>query len=277
MIVSTPASAADPVAGRGQRVGQDRQPQAVRLGDGGAHRLEPSTAASAGSRSACSRRPTPSILIASTPAFFRSRTPRDDGLGRVGLAAEEPVVAGGRRDRRTRRPAGADLAMTPSRTSPTGSRVPRPSGCPVSRAVVAPDSSERAHRLGRPDERAFDRLGPRDLAVVGRRREVHVDVRLDEARQQRHVAEVVDLVGRARCRTADRRRCPTDSMRPSTISTTASASQPSSVAFATRAARTSCRVVMRGLQRRAARAARRRPADRVAVADRVRLAWEDAT
>ena len=51
-----------------------------------------------------------------------------------------------------------------------------------------------AHVRGRPDDHALDRLGSRDVPVVVRRGEVHVDVRLDEPGQERDVAEVVDLV-----------------------------------------------------------------------------------
>ena len=44
-----------------------------------------------------------------------------------------------------------------------------------------------------PDEHPLDRLGAGDLAIVDRRRVVHVDVGLDEPGQQRDVAQVVDL------------------------------------------------------------------------------------
>ena len=60
-----------------------------------------------------------------------------------------------------------------------------------------------------PDEHPLDRLGAGDLAIVERRRVVHVDVGLDEPGQQRDVAQVVDLgrlagVGRQRGPRPDR-------------------------------------------------------------------------
>ena len=181
---------AHPVAHRGQRMGQHRQPQAMRLVDGGPQRLEAVLlrARVRPRRVAAARHHDLHAVDIELPALAH---PPDDLLGRVGFGAEEPVVAGGRGDRRP----GDEQARPDGEALPDGR--PDRQRDVVAAARVArgrrPGQQEVAHVPRGSDEHPLDRLGAGDLAIVDRRRVVHVDVGLDEPGQQRDVAQVVDL------------------------------------------------------------------------------------
>ena len=118
----------------------------------------------------------------------------DDGVGRVGLATEEPVVPGRGRDRRPdHQQARPGDGAVPGRGPDREGDVQPAAG--VARGRRAGQQQARMAAVARMSERSTG-SGRAIVAVVRGGREVHVDVRLDEARQQRHVAEVVDLVGR---------------------------------------------------------------------------------
>ena len=254
-----PASAARAVADRGQRVGQDRQPQPVRLGRGrGERRGVVLLRARVGGRRVAAARG--HELDRVDAGLLRLADARDDGVGRVGLGTQEPVVPGGGRDRRPddQQARPGDDAI-PRRGPDREGHVQPAAG--VARGRRA-GQQQGAHRRGRADERALDRLGPRDRrgspGAAGKCMWMCVSTKpgSSDTSPRSWTSWVAAMsVGSSPAR-------PTDAIRPSTTSIAASASQPSVVAFATRAARTSCRDVM---EASGDGPPRRRPADRVTV------------
>ena len=95
------------------------------------------------------------IFTASTPAFCRSRTRRTTSSVVSASRTEEPVVAGGRGDRRA-----GDEQARPG-TTPSRSRRPDRQGHVVAAAGVASrrraGQQQRAHVGRRPDEQPLDR------------------------------------------------------------------------------------------------------------------------
>jgi hypothetical protein len=181
---------ADPVARRGQRVSQDRQAQPVRLGDRRAHGPGIELL-----RSGVRRRRVAAAggddLHGVDAGLLPLADAPDHVFGGVGLRPEEPVVTGGRRDRR----AGHEQARP--RDDAVANR-----GSDRERDVVPtagitsggrPGEQKPAHRGRRPDQEPLDGVLPGDVAVVERRSEVHVDVGLDEPRQQRDITQVMDF------------------------------------------------------------------------------------
>ena len=191
--VVDPRVGAVPHAVRRQRVGHDLHVQALGLPDGrpqDLHRVLDGPRVRRRGEHAAGRH----HLDAVGPELLLAPHRGDDLVERVRLGPEHPAVPGGRRDRRP----GQDEARP--RDDPAAHRVADREGD----LVLAPDVTERRHPahedvphvLRGPQEERLVGLGGDEPVRVRGGGAVHVGVDVDQAGQERDVAEVVDPVGR---------------------------------------------------------------------------------